>query len=642
LRRFDSCFRRLWSDGGGWQYYTKAGAGAIWEAAFKLRTEFGANESRGRFLARWAGYGLFLSHAEAVMVVQNPAGSLRSTTVRMRPVGADPSAQAEPLERLPGKSNYFNGNVPGQWRTGIPNYAKVRYRNVYPGIDLVYYGNQRQLEYDFVVSPGNDPGAILLELQGTEKIQLDGHGNILMQTPKGDLRWHRPIAYQEVNGSRTIIGCAYVRKGAHQLAFRLDDYDRTKTLVIDPVLEYSTYLGGSVSDGGNGIAVDRSGNAYVTGTTISPDFPTEDAFQKRLKGNQNAFVTKIDAADCALVYSTYPGGTGGDSGNGIAVDALGDAYVTGSSDSPDFPITEDAFQKMLKGATNAFVTKLDAAGSALVYSTYLGGSGSDSAAGIAVDAHDSAYVSGNTTSSDFPTSHAFQENLKSSSGNAFVAKFDAAGTALVYSTFLGGSSSDAAAGIAVDARDNAYVTGYTASSDFPTIHAFQAKLKDSAFSAFVTKIDAAGTALVYSTYLGGSVNDFAAGIAVDARDNAYVTGSTASPDFPTMHAFQPKNKESLYFSAFVTKFDAAGTALVYSTYLGGSKHKEFARFGTVGAGIAVDSRGDTLCNRPDRPHRFSSQKRVSADVEWFSSKRLCHQLRPSWRAGLFVVPRWKR
>jgi Beta-propeller repeat len=292
------------------------------------------------FLAHGAGYRLFLSHGEAVMALD------RGVMVRMRPVGGKRLGTADPLEQQPSKSNYFIGNDSQKWHTGIANYAKVRYRNVYPGIDLIYYGNQRQLEYDFVVSAGVDPNRILLQFQGGTNATLDRSGDLLMHTAAGDLRWHKPIAYQQVNGGRKLIACSYARQGLNWLAFKLADYDRSRPLIIDPALVYSTYLGGSIGEGGSAIAVDGHGNAYITGNTISSDFPTQNAFQDHLPGtsfNFGAFVSKFDSAG-KLVYSTYLSGSGpscspgnecagGDQGFGIAVDAWENAYVTGSAQS---------------------------------------------------------------------------------------------------------------------------------------------------------------------------------------------------------------------------------------------------------------------------------------------------------------------
>jgi hypothetical protein len=555
------------------------------------------------------------------------------TAVRMRAVGANAFSQPEPLDPQASRSNYFIGNVPERWHTNLPNYTRVRYRDIYPGVDLIYYGNQRQLEYDFVLAPGADPDKILLDFQGAAIAALDRSGNLVMRTAAGDLSWHKPLAYQEIDSIRRVVACTYTRKPGDRLAFTLAAYDHTRPLVIDPVLEYSTYLGGSFADQGYGIAMDRDRNVYVTGFAGSTDFPTtSNAFQTARPGLGNAFVTKFDPIG-NLVYSTYLGGSNSPSGQpdqgfAIAVDAIGDAYVTGYTASTDFP-TKNAFQKTLKSLeTNAFVTKVDAAGSELVYSTYLGGSSflGDQGNGIAVDADDNAYVTGFTSSADFPTRSAFQENLKGVR-NAFITKLDAAGCALVYSTYLGGSGGDQGNGIAVDRYGHAYVTG-AAGPDFPTKNAFQTKLAGSA-NAFVTKFDADGDSLIYSTYLGGSGADSAAGIALDARGHAYVTGTTNSTDFPTKNAFQRELKGQSG-NAFITKFDTDGDSLVYSTYLGGSGTSipSDTCCGDRGTGIAVDAHGYAYVTgvsvSTDFPTKDAFQDKLKGSSDAFVTKIGAH------------------
>jgi hypothetical protein len=369
----------------------------------------------------------------------------------------------------------------------------------------------------------------------------------------------------------------------------------TKINASGTALVYSTYLGGSTVDFSSGIAVDASGNAYVTGGTFSTNFPTANALQATLTGTRNAFVTKLNPTGSALVYSTYLGGNGGnagfgfgDFGSGIVADASGNAYVTGKTTSTNFP-TVNALQSTLGGFENAFVTKINPTGSALVYSTYLGGSGSDEGSSIAVDASGNVYITGFTTSTNFPTANALQSTLAGIPGLAdvFVTKINATGSALVYSTYLGGSEVDFGNGIAVDTSGNAYVTGSTVSTNFPTANALQATLAGCC-NAFVTKMNASGSALIYSTYLGGSGNgkfgDGGSSIAVDALGNAYVTGSTLSTNFPTANALQPTFGGG-NGDAFVTKINPIGSALVYSTYLGGNNTD-------LATGIAVDACGN--------------------------------------------------
>ena len=542
----------------------------------------GQTDEQVRFLARGSRSTLFLTPSEAVLVFTHREVS--RTVLRMTFIGANPEPSVVGAEELPGKANYFIGSDPANWRTDVPTYAKVRYKNVYPGIDLIYYGNQRQLEYDFVVSPGADPKRIRLGFQGADKLEVDAQGDLVLHTATGVIRQRKPVIYQEVEGARREIAGGYVLEGARRVGFRVTAYDAHRPLVIDPALFYSTYLGGSDSDEGFAIAVDTAGTAYVTGGTFSIDFPTtQGAFQTTLVGFHGvAFVTKLNSTGSGLVYSTYLGGAIADRGQAIAVDIAGNAYVTGLTFSKDFPTTPVAFQSTpnLLAGNNAFVTKLNPLGSALVYSTYLGGISRDHATGIAVDAAGNAYVTGNTSSVQFPTTPgAYQTTFGGSNdvliyqGDAFVVKLDPTGSALIYSTFLGGSGDDIAYGIALDSSGNAYVVGATASTDFPTTPgAFQPTFGGGEAHVFVAKVNPLGSALVYSTYLGGSDHDEGFGIALDGlpSPNAYVTGETRSTDFPIIPgAIQPTFAGGTGFDVFVTKLDPTGSALIYSTYLGG-------------------------------------------------------------------------
>ncbi|HUO06200.1 MAG TPA: SBBP repeat-containing protein [Candidatus Binataceae bacterium] len=594
----------------------------------------GQTDSRVKFLSRGNGYTLFLTPDEAVLSLRSAAESshpsshltrplqlsqkprrppspvaerARELVLRMKLVGASPNALIEGVDALPGKANYFIGNDPKKWRANVPTYARVRYRNVYPGIDLVYYGsNKDQLEYDFILVPGTNPEAIKLRFEGAKTLTLKPDGDLTLKLADGsEVIHHVPAIYQERDGKREKINGRCVQRGKDTIGFELAGYDPTRAVYIDPGLVYSTYLGGSYYDIGYGIAVDSSGHAYVTGIAGSADFPTTSgAFQTVLKGDDNAFVTKFTADGTALIYSSFLGGSFVSEGNAIAVDSSGAAYVTGSTYSTDFPTTPSAFQSsyhaVADGGSNAFVTKLTSDGSQLVYSTYLGGSGNDilrlgdQGDGIAIDSAGFAYVTGLSQSSDFPiTGGAFQTVLGSIGGNAFVTKLNTTGTALAYSTYLGGNIADFGAGIAIDPAGFAYVTGYAQSTNFPTTPgAFQTKSNAPApvgANAFVTKFDTTGSTLVYSTYLGGSGyssicrSDSGTGIAVDSKGFAYITGQTASADFPiTVHAFQRHFAGGC--DAFATKINRAGSRLVYSTYLGGSEF-DWAN------GIAVDSAG---------------------------------------------------
>jgi hypothetical protein len=563
----------------------------------QLPLSFEANQGQTaaqvNFLARGPGYALFLTPGEAVLSLQKPAAANpgpgaaapapEGDVLRMQLVGASATPQVAGLDQLPGTSNYFIGNDPSQWHTNVPNFARVAYQGLYPGVDLVYYGNQRQLEYDFVVAPGASAGAIRLEFQGAESMALDAQGNLVLHTAGGDVVEQAPVLYQQSGGVRQAVPGRFVLEGDGQVGFAVGAYDASRPLIIDPVLSYSTYLGGSGGDSGLGIAVDGAGNAYLTGRTTSTDFPTANPIQAALSGDGDAFVAKLNASGTALAYSTYLGGSGFEEGTGIATDGAGNAYLTGLTSSTNFP-TADPLQAAYGGGLfDAFVAKLNASGTALAYSTYLGGSGDDEGNGIAVDSAGNAYLTGHTTSTDFPTINPLQA-ANGGGRDAFVAKVNASGAALVYSTYLGGNASiEYGQGIAVDSAGNAYVTGSTDSTNFPTANAIQ--VANGGFEdAFVAKLNASGTALAYSTYLGGSGHDGGFGIAVDSAGNAYVIGSTNSTNFPTANPLQAANGGG-YADAFVAKVNASGTALVYSTYLGGGGADE-------GYSIAVDSAGN--------------------------------------------------
>lgn len=562
----------------------------------KLPLSFAPNRGQAapevRFLSRGQGYQLFLTAEEAVLTLQKPASEKRAV-VRMRIEGATPKAAISGLEPLPGKVNYLRGKDPKQWRTDIPTYGKVKYAGIYPGIDLVYYGRDQQLEYDFVVAPGADPEVIALTFSGGEP-RLAGSGELVLATATGEVRFHKPVLYQERQGRKQPVEGRYVRRGGGQIGFEVDAYDPTRPLVIDPVLSYSTYLGGKGSNWGAGIAVDRSGQAHVVGETLSDRFPTTaGSWQPVYNGNHDIFVAKLNAAGDALLYATYLGGSDHESmrgSGGIAVDRRGHAYVIGNTYSDDFPTTPQALQRVPGGGRSAFVAKLNTAGNGLVYATYLGGSRDEWGQAIAVDPHGQAYVTGYTESEDFPTTPQAVQPIHGNAGDtpdefgqipadAFVAKLNSTGSALVYSTYLGGSGFEGGNGVAVDFRGRAYIVGSTWSDDFPTQNPLP--LDPQGGDAFVTKLNGTGSRLVYSTYLGGSSWESGEGIAIDTRGRAYITGTTFSKDFPTRRPLQARLRGDS--DAFVAKLNASGNALVYATYFGGNSSE-------TGSDIAVNSR----------------------------------------------------
>jgi hypothetical protein len=643
------------------------------EAYGKLPLSFEANvgqtDSQVKFLARGDGYGLFLTPTEAVLALskgqrrvgkESPAvhwaeprsvktmrqakshgaAQVSGEVLRMGFVGANRAPKVEGNYELPSKSNYIIGSDPSKWRRDVSTFARVKYESVYPGVDVVYYGNQGQLEYDFVVAPHADHKRIRLQFKGATRVRIDGaSGELILTTKDGsEVRQHRPIIYQEIAGERRQVEGSYELVRGSGVSFRVGNYDASRALVIDPVLVYSTYLGSDSDDHAQGIAVDAQGNAYVAGFTESAHFPIvpdsllNPPFQPGYGGGlSDAFVTKFNA-DGGVVYSTYLGGSGSaeqdkgaDAAVGIAVDAQGNVYVTGDTNSLDFP-TKNPIQT----TGDSFLTKLNAAGNGLIYSTYLNGGG----VGVGVDSMGRAYVAGIVALSDVSSASVVKklnaagtEVLSSlqlnnilvdafaidSQGSAYVAGIDTdfddgAGlavtkitynsltnaTAIAYEKdFVGHTTEDplghtnaSADGIAVDAQGNAYVVGFTDAIDFPVQNAFQPTLGGGR-DAVVMKLNATG-GIVFSTYLGGSSGDEALGVAVDSLGNGYVAGITGSSNFPVHNAIQGANGGGVDFikaDAFVTKFNANG-GIVYSTYLGGID----SDYGTA---VAVDTKGNT-------------------------------------------------
>jgi hypothetical protein len=582
----------------------------------------GQTDSRVKYLARANGYMVFLTPDEAVLEIHSEMKKgktappeVKTAALAMKFAGAR-TAQVEGSGQLPGRVNYILGNDPSKWHTNVTTYSEVKYSNIYPGVDLLFHGNGRQLEYDFVVSPGADASRIDLQIDGAQSIQVEKSGDALLETKLGGLELKRPLIYQEVNGQKKEVAGGYVLKNSHELLFKVGPYNRDQALVIDPLLQYSTYLGGSLSDYATGLAADSTGATYITGSTVSTDFPIANGYISTNPNgggaanmNYTGFVTKINPGGTALVYSTYLGGTtpistvlgaqAQDYPNAIAVDTSFQAYVVGQTFDTDFPVTPNtAFEATQQAKANsAFLFVFNAAGSGPVYSTYMGaemGALSSTAAGVAVDNLGGAYVTGNTNSFNFPvTPGAFETTFPSNNEfSPWVTKFNtlmAMNLSVAYSSFLGGSGSsaglsDTAFGIAVDASGDAYATGDTVSTDFPTMAPFQGTLNGPE-NAYVTEFNPAGTGVLSSTYLGGSDMDGGTAITVDGSGSAYVTGSTSSTDFPTTTGvFQTVLAGES--NAFVTKFAVGGgvSTLSYSTYLGGS-------IADTPNAIAVDSLG---------------------------------------------------
>ncbi|MCA1032798.1 SBBP repeat-containing protein [Bacillus timonensis] len=548
----------------------------------------GQTSEQVKYLSKNNRSTVFFKNNEVVSFLRKPLKKNEKSevewstnVVRMKFLNAKHDSKIEGVDKQNGTVNYFKGNDDYNWNVDIPTYSKIRYKQIYPGINLIFYGNQRNHQFDFIIEPGYDFEKIAIEFEGIDSIDKDEYGKLELHFEGGSFVIHQPYIYQQYENEQKEIKGSFKIIGRNKIGFSLkEQYDKKKQLVIDPVLDYSTFLGGSADDSGFGIAVDSAGNTYVTGSTRSSNFPTVNAIDANIDGPEDVFITKINSAGDAIVYSTYLGGSSNDFGQSIAVDSAGNAYITGSTTSSNFP-TVNAIDTSYNGNEDAFVTKINAAGNAIVYSTFLGGSSVDRGNSIVVDSTGNAYIAGATRSSNFPTQNAIDPSFNGDL-DGFVTKINAAGNAIVYSTYLGGSSLDAANSIDIDSSGNAYITGQTRSSNFPTVNAIDPTF-NGVQEAFVTKINAAGNAIVYSTFLGGSGNDAANGIAVDSSGNAYISGITSSSDFPTVNAIDPSFNG--VFDVFITKINAAGNAIVYSTYLGGSS-EESSR------DIAVDVAGN--------------------------------------------------
>ena len=623
----------------------------------------GQTSSEVQFLSRGSGYALFLTPGEAVLNLerQQSASGTSVDTLRMSLIGASAGASAVGQARQAGVVSYFIGNNPKKWRTGIPTYGKVDYPQVYPGIDLVFYGNQRQLEYDFIVAPGADPNRIAWRIEGA-RASVDRKGNLVLQAAAGAAVFDKLLVYQMEGAKKVPVSGAFVAAG-QEVRFRLGSYDRSKELVIDPVLSYATYLAGSSADyignstgPGNGqgslqgIAVDSSGSAYVTGYTTSADFPTKNAYQGgQAKGSApSVFVTRFSPDGSSLVYSTFLSGSGWDTANAIAVDSSGSAYVTGNTNSNDFPITKGAYQTLCSPSpsnppavstascntsnSSAFVTKLNPAGTGLVYSTFLGGFGGSYGSGIAVDSAGRAYVAGNENA-PCNTSYVFQACFPTTTGatiqtiNAnnvtnfcFAAVFDPTGANLLYSTLFGDlnglktsttttSGGAWATGMTVDSNGYFYLIGYTKAGTLPTtVGAAQPSAAPldysgsnvTAYRGFIAKFNPVtspgGVLLAACTYLGGktgNTSDYLSGIAIDGSGNIYAAGYTNSSDFPVTSGVYGTacGSGGTCSAGHVTKLTSTATSILWSTYVGGSRQDGGDNLSDLGP-IQLDSKGN--------------------------------------------------
>lgn len=573
------------------------------EALRSLPVSFEANRGQAdadvKFVGRGDGFGVLLKTDGAVLALHDkrqgpfrdsicrtdPSSdeSVPARRVTMRLEGANSTPFVSGVEEQAARANYFIGNDPSKWVRGVETYSGVLYSSVYRGVDLVFHSNERQLEYDFTVAPGADANAIRLRFDGVDDLMLGPEGALILHTAAGELKHERPVAYQEKNGSRVPVPASFKESTDGTIGFQVGDYDETLPLVIDPVLVYSTYVGGSSSDFGRGITVDAAGNAYVVGDSFSSDF-----LFRASATNSDVFIGILASNGLLLTYGFF-GGAKNDTATGLAVDSSGNVYLCGSTESMDFPQVNSVGSALL-GTSDAFVVKMTPNLQQFFYSSLIGGSGQESGVSVAPDAAGSAYISGRTSSPDFPLVGAMQVTYGGGDSDAFVSKLSLDGKTLVYSTYLGGSGTEDLqnrSGISVDSAGNAYVTGDTQSSNFPLKNAVQPVKNGNASTSdgFVSVINPSGSDFVYSTYLGGINDDFGLAIATDSSKNAYVAGRTKSTSFPGSTATRTSTTTS---DAFVAKLNSSGSAISYLTFVGGVTGDESAN------AIAVDAGGNAV------------------------------------------------
>ncbi len=539
-----------------------------------------------QFIARAPGYALALT-ADGSRLALGGAGHAVLTSRFVGSTGATVAGDGPPS----GHVSYLVGNRPSAWHTAVPAYAGVEYQRVWPGIDVAFHGNRQQLEYDYVVAPGADPGRIAQRLTGARSLRIDGAGDLVIGLPGGAVRQRAPVSYQERDGRRVPVASRFVLHG-NTVRVAVGQYDRSKPLVIDPTLSYATYLGGTLIDYGVDIVVDDDGNTYVTGQTNSAGLATDGAYDEAGAG-QDAFVAKLAPDGGSLVWLTYLGGSGLEEGDALALDADDHLYVSGITRSTDFP-TVNPYQSTRAsppGSTSdVFVARLSDDGDALTWSTYLGGTGDDTVGDIAVDSSGRTLLAGRTTSHDFPTAGGgLSASFKGGTSDGFVAELGASGSSLPVAGYLGGSASDSLADLKLDGQGRAYVVGDTVSEDFPTTGSAPQAAHAGEFTSdgTVTRLDANLGQIAFSTYLGGTGSDNISGVAVDDQGAAYVVGSTSSSNLPgTAGGFQPAKADFSYYDAFVAKVPTAGGPSGWASYLGGSN----IEFGT---GIGIDGDGNS-------------------------------------------------
>ena len=546
-------------------------------APLVFEPNYGQTDSSVRFLSRGDRYGLFLTDTEAIVSLAGSAPAL----VRMKLVGQNPHPRISGSGLQPGTSSYIKGVVASKWQQSVPHFLKVDYQEVYPGIDLTYYGNQRQLEYDFTVGPHANPRSIEMKFSGVNRMEIGDSGDLILHTAAGEIRHQHPRIFQLRNGVEETVEGRFVLLGTGKVGFRVGAYDTGLPLVIDPKFIYATYFGGAGANGDLGIDVkaDAFGTAYVTGYTSSMDFfATNLSSTAPGGGNLDAFVMKVDSTGSTILSAMFYGGSGDDEGHRIALDGAGNIYITGYTTSANFPIV-DGFQTKIGGRKDAYLVEIDNAATHIIFSSFLGGSLDDQPFGLSVSTDGTVYIAGNTLSSNFPLVRPIRSKFGGGLADGFVTKVSPGGL-LIYSTYLGGRGNDQAFDVASDPDGNAYVVGFTSSSDFPLANAIFPKFRGGSEDAFITKLSPDGDAYLVSTYLGGSGTEEAVRVAVDSGRNIVISGYTSSLDFPAVNAFQSGLAGG--FDVFVTKLNPDASAAFFSTYIGGD--------GTESApGLALDA-----------------------------------------------------
>jgi hypothetical protein len=620
----------------------------IFDAPICFEENIGQANASARFIARNRDALVFIGTTEATLVFQKENSPSR--TVRLSLVGANSNAHVSGLDEFQGQANYFLGSDPAQWHAAVPLFARVQLDEIYPGIQLIYYPSKSdQLEYDFVIRPGADPKQIALRISGADNVRVDRDGNLVLKIGRDEVRQHKPVVYQTVNGASKQIAGTWRLVSKNTAAFAIGDYDRALPLVIDPELSFSTYLGGTSAENAWDIATDSSGAVYICGDSLSANLLTTNFWSlpsgrkgKTYSGTQgsrrygDAFVAKFTPTGISnslqLAFLTYLGGSGQETANGAVADSSG-VYVTGFTDSPNFPVTTNAAFRRIAGTnvtanqifrSDAFVTKISSSGKNLLYSTYLGGSERDAGYAITVDDSGYAYVGGFTESTNFPAgtnlTSAIKDFVKAASHSnvyqkqrrgiqdAFVAKVDTDGSKIIYSTFLGGNDQESVTSIKVDGAGAAYVTGYTLSTNFPVVPKGNSKLNGIpgaqsviSFDAFVSKFSPDATKLEYSRYLGGANTDVALRLALNSSNDIFVAGYTFSTNFPITKVITntrmwsnplTNSPSDIFLTRLTQTFD--GTNFSYSTNspgysvaLGGGNTDEVT-------GLAVDEAGNVV------------------------------------------------